>query len=125
MNVEKKMVEQKTGQRGTDEAFVKLMTLSGDALLKLLGMDAQTAATYQFRATVLKAKRLAPDIEGWSLTSGDQPRVLLEFQGYGDPFIRYRLTAKVCMSCAQDGYHGPVLAGIIYTSEAHKKAALP
>ncbi len=125
MNAEEKMIEQKTGQRGTDEAFVKLMTLSGDALLKLLGMDAQTAATYHFRATVLKAKRLAPDIEGWSLTSGDQPRVLLEFQGYGDPFIRYRLTAKVCMSCAQDGYHGPVLAGIIYTSEAHKKAALP
>ncbi|MEO5350177.1 MAG: DUF2887 domain-containing protein [Magnetococcus sp. YQC-3] len=125
MNAEKEVVEHKTGQRGTDEAFVKLMALSGDALLKLLGMDAQTAATYHFRATVLKEKRLFPDIEGWSLTSGDQPRVLLEFQGYEDPFIRYRLTAKVCMSCAQDGYQGPVLAGIIYTNEAHKNATLP
>ncbi|MEO5331103.1 MAG: DUF2887 domain-containing protein [Magnetococcus sp. YQC-5] len=125
MNAEKEVIEYKTGQRGTDEAFVKLMTLSGDALLKLLGMDAQTASTYHFRATVLKEKRLAPDIEGWSLTSGDQPRVVLEFQGYGDPYIRYRITAKVCMSCAQDGYHGSVLAGIIYTSEAHRKAALP
>jgi predicted transposase YdaD len=124
MNAEKTVIEHKTGQRGTDEAFVKLMALSGDALLKLLGMDAQTAATYHFRATVLKEKRLSPDIEGWSLTSGDQPRVLLEFQGYEDPFIRYRLTAKVCMSCAQDSYNGSVLAGIIYTSEAHRKAAL-
>ena len=55
------MLEHKIGQRGTDEAFVKLMTLSGDALLKLLGMDSQTAATYHFRATVLKQKQLAPD----------------------------------------------------------------
>ncbi|MBF0461440.1 MAG: DUF2887 domain-containing protein [Magnetococcales bacterium] len=125
MNAEKEVIEHKTGQRGTDEAFVKLMTLSGDALLKLLGMDAQTAATYHFRATVLKEKRLAPDIEGWSLTSGDQPRVLLEFQGYGDPYIRYRLLSKVFASCAQNGYHGPVLAGIIYTDESYRKAALP
>ena len=119
------MIEHKIGQRGTDEVFVKLMTLSGDALLKLLGMDAQIAATYRFRATVLKQKQLAPDIEGWSLTSGTQPRVLLEFQGYEDPFIRYRLAAKVFMSCAQDSYHGPVLAGIIYTDKPYKKAALP
>ena len=125
MNAEKKMIEHKTGQRGTDEAFVKLMTLSGDALLKLLGMDAQTAATYHFRSTVLKEKRLAPDIEGWSLTSGDQPRVVLEFQGYGDPYIRYRLASKVFASCAQNAYHGPVLAGILYTDESYKKAALP
>ncbi|HIJ85207.1 MAG: hypothetical protein HW380_725 [Magnetococcales bacterium] len=119
------MIEHKIGQRSTDEAFVKLMTLSGDALLKLLGMDPQAAATYHFRATVLKQKRLAPDIEGWSLTAEDQPRVLLEFQGYEDPFVRYRLAAKVFMSCAQDSYHGPVLAGIIYTDRPYKKAALP
>ncbi|MEO5372320.1 MAG: hypothetical protein H7833_19800 [Magnetococcus sp. DMHC-1] len=67
------MIEHKAGQRGTDEAFVKLMTLSGDALLKLLGMDPQTAASYHFRATVLKEKRLAPDIEGWSLVAGNRP----------------------------------------------------
>ena len=125
MNAEKEVIEHKTGQRGTDEAFVKLMTLSGDALLKLLGMDAQSAATYHFRATVLKEKRLSPDIEGWSLTSGDQPRVVLEFQGYGDPYIRFRLLSKVFASCAQNGYHGPVLAGIIYTDESYRTTALP
>ncbi|MEO5330621.1 MAG: Rpn family recombination-promoting nuclease/putative transposase [Magnetococcus sp. YQC-5] len=118
------MIEQKVGQRGTDEAFFKLMTLSGDALLKLLGMDAQTAETYQFHATVLKEKRLSPDIEGWSLMSGNQPRVLLEFHGYEDPYIRYRLASKVFMSCAQNSYHGQVLAGIIYTGEPYRKAAL-
>ena len=36
MNAENEGVEHKTGQRGTDEAYVKLMALSGDALLKFL-----------------------------------------------------------------------------------------
>ncbi|MEO5334122.1 MAG: Rpn family recombination-promoting nuclease/putative transposase [Magnetococcus sp. YQC-5] len=119
------MIEQKVGQRGTDQAFFKLMTLSGDALLKLLGMDAPTAETYKFRATVLKQQRVAPDIEGWSLTSGKQPRVLIEFQGYEDNLIRYRIATKVFMSCVQNGYPGPVLAGIIYTNERYKQVALP
>jgi len=119
------MIEQKIGQRSTDEAFVKLMTLSGDALLKLLGMESQAATTYRFRATVLKQKRLEPDIEGWSLAADGFPRVVLEFQGYKDAFIRHRLIAKVFTICAQDSYDGPVLAGIIYTDEPYEKAALP
>ncbi|MBF0180933.1 MAG: DUF2887 domain-containing protein [Magnetococcales bacterium] len=119
------MIDERFGQRGTDEVFLKLMTLSGDALLKLLGMDAQIASTYQFRATVLKQKRLFPDVEGWSLVSGEHPRILLEFQGYADPFVRYRTAAKVFMTCMQENYPGPVLAGIIYTDAPFRNAALP
>jgi predicted transposase YdaD len=110
---------------GTDEAFFQLMTVSGSSILKLLGMPATQAANYRFRAIVLKDKKLQPDIEGIPILQSDQSRVIIEFQGYEDKFIRYRLATEVFWSCLQEEYAGPVLAAIIFTDAKYQAAALP
>jgi hypothetical protein len=111
--------------RRTDEPFLKLMGIGGPAVLKLLGLTSDEAEEYIFRAVVLKETRLEPDTEGIPLLEGRGRKAYIEFQGYSDKFIRYRLVSKLTLACAQDGYSGRAFAGIIYTDEAYKKAALP
>ncbi len=110
---------------GTDEAFFQLMTVSGSSLLKLLGMPAKQADNYRFRAIVLKDKKLQPDIEGIPILQSDQGRVIIEFQGYEDKFIRYRLATEVLWSCLQEEYTGTVWSAIIFTDQKYQAVALP
>ncbi|HAI69571.1 MAG TPA: hypothetical protein DCM38_09075 [Gammaproteobacteria bacterium] len=110
--------------RGTDEIFLKLMTLSGSSILKLLGVPPKQADQYEFRAVTLKEKEIRPDVEGISMWTDKAGPVFLEFQGYSDPFIRYRLMASIFLGCAQKKYDSSVIAGIIYTDAKYKKAAL-
>jgi predicted transposase YdaD len=114
----------RTTKRSSDEAFLQLMTVSGSSILKLLGMPADQAANYRFRAVVLKEKRLEPDVEGFPLLESADGRIFIEFQGYKDPYIRYRLLAKALFGCAQEKYNGPVRAAIIYTDSKYHAAAL-
>ena len=111
--------------RGTDETFLKLMTVSGSSVLKLLGVPPKQADKYHFRAVTLKEKRIAPDVEAIPKIKSKQGPVFLEFQSYWDPFIRYRLAASVFQGCAQQKYQEQVIAGIIYTDSEYKQAALP
>ncbi|MCP4351911.1 MAG: DUF2887 domain-containing protein [Desulfobacterales bacterium] len=111
--------------RGTDEPFLRLMGIGGPAVLKLLGIAHEEAEEYTFRSVVLKERRLEPDTEGIPLLEGRGRKVFIEFQGYSDKFIRYRLVAKVSYACAQEEYRDRVFAGIVYTDEAYKEAALP
>ncbi len=110
--------------RGTDEIFFKLMTLSGSSILKLLGIPPKQADQYEFRAVTLKEKEIRLDVEGISMWTNKAGPVFLEFQGYSDPFIRYRLMASIFLGCAQKKYDSSVIAGIIYTDAKYKKAAL-
>ncbi|MEN8221345.1 MAG: DUF2887 domain-containing protein [Pseudomonadota bacterium] len=115
----------KTMERGTDEAFLQLMTVSGSSILKLLGVPPKKAERYQFRAVKLKEKTFEPDLEGIPLlVSKDEP-VFIEFQGYLDKFIRYRLAIEVFQGCLQQKYEGKAIAGIIYTDPEYQTAALP
>jgi len=111
--------------RGTDESFLKLMTLSGSSLLKLLGVPSEQADQYQFRSVTLKEKTLMPDVEAIPMLDSEQGPVFIEFQAYHDPFIRYRLIASVYQGCAQQRYNGSVIAGVVYTDSEYQKAALP
>ncbi|MCP4493490.1 MAG: DUF2887 domain-containing protein, partial [Gammaproteobacteria bacterium] len=111
--------------RGTDEPFLRLMGIGGPAVLKLLGIAPDEAEEYTFRSVVLKERRLEPDTEGIPLLEGRGRKVFIEFQGYSDKFIRYRLAAKVIYACAQEEYKDRVFAGIVYTDEAYKEDALP
>jgi hypothetical protein len=111
--------------RGTDETFLKLMTVSGSSLLKLLGVPPEQADKYQFRAVTLKEKRIAPDVEAIPVLKSEQGPVFIEFQAYWEPFIRYRLAAAVFQGCAQQESKSRVIAGIIYTDKGYQKAALP
>jgi len=74
---------------------------------------------------VLKDKRMEPDTEGIPILEGQGKRVYIEFQGYANKFIRYRLVSRIMLACAQDKYAARVLGGIVYTDETYKKAALP
>jgi len=56
------MPKPKKTTRGTDETFLKLMTLSGSSILKLLGVPKAKAEKYHFRAVTLKEKRMEPDV---------------------------------------------------------------
>ena len=119
-----KKKSQKT-TRGTDETFLKLMTLSGSSLLKLLGVKPDKARRYHFRAVTLKEKRIEPDVEGIPMLKSEKGPVFIEFQSYWDPFIRYRLVTSVFQGCTQQEYKDEeVIAGIIYTDSQYKNAAL-
>jgi predicted transposase YdaD len=123
MNMPKKTNKPTT--RGTDETFLKLMTISGSSILKLLGVPPKQANKYQFRAVNLKEKRIEPDVEAIRPLNSEQGPVFIEFQAYREPFIRYRLMASVCLGCTQQKYEGNVIAGIIYTDVEYQNAALP
>ncbi|MBF0549510.1 MAG: DUF2887 domain-containing protein [Deltaproteobacteria bacterium] len=113
---------EKSGNRGSDETFYRLMQTSGDAVLRLLGVTA--GYPYQVQAETLKAKHVSPDIVAIPTTRrGDL--VFLEFQGYRDPFIRHRLAETALLYCRQKNYRGPYILAIIYTEQAWFKAALP
>jgi len=118
------MAKPKKTTRGTDETFLKLMTLSGSSVLKLLGVPAAKAEKYHFRAVTLKEKRIEPDVEGIPMLKSEKGPIFIEFQSYWDPFIRYRLVASVLQGCTQQQYKDQVIAGIVYTEKAYKTAAL-
>ena len=125
-----------TGTRGTDDAFYHLMLIGGEAVLKLLGVKDPTG--YEAKAVVLKGKELRPDILALPKGSGSgsgcsgsgsgqeaKEWVYIEFQGYRSDMIRYLLASKVALSCAQERYTGPVLAGIIFTDREYQEESLP
>jgi hypothetical protein len=117
------MPKPKKPTRGTDETFLKLMTLSGSSILKLLGVPKAKAEKYHFRAVTLKEKRMEPDVEGIPMLKSEKGLIFIEFQSYWDPFIRYRLVASVFQGCTQQKYQESVIAGIVYTDNAYEKAA--
>jgi Protein of unknown function (DUF2887) len=125
MTQKKPKKKSRSTKLGTDEAFFQLMTLSGSSILRLLGMPAAQADNYRFRAVVLKDKKLQPDIEGIPILQGEHGRVIIEFHGYGDKFIRYRLVTQTFWSCLQEEYTGEVIAAIIFTDKKYQAVALP
>ncbi|EIJ43595.1 hypothetical protein BegalDRAFT_2760 [Beggiatoa alba B18LD] len=114
-----------SSHRGTDETFYQLMQLSGSGLLKLLGFPPEIAEHYTFRAVELKEKRLRPDVEGLPALEVANERIFIEFQGYVDKFMRYRLLGNLIQACVQSRDEKPIIGIIIYTQEAYQQAALP
>jgi predicted transposase YdaD len=112
--------------RGTDEAFLQLMELSGAGLLKLAGIPAEQAEQYEFRAVEFKQKNLQrPDVEGIPVLEAAIKRIVLEFQGYADPDIRYRTLSSMFLAYLKSKERKPVIGIIVYTQESYQKAALP
>ncbi|KPA10479.1 hypothetical protein MHK_009331 [Candidatus Magnetomorum sp. HK-1] len=99
------------------------MQISGDAILKLIGIDQPEA--YDAISIVLKEKKLYPDIVAFPKKNTHGERIFIEFQGNIDEMIRFSLASKITMSCAHDHYNGPILGVIIYTDQQCKNAALP
>jgi hypothetical protein len=112
--------------RGTDEAFLQLMELSGAGLLKLAGIPSEQAEQYEFRAVEFKQKNLQrPDVEGIPVLEASIKRVVLEFQGYADPDIRYRALSGMLQAYLKSQDRKPVIGIIVYTQASYQKAALP
>jgi len=110
------------GNRGTDDPFYTFMQISGDAILKLIGVE--NPENYESISIVLKEKKLYPDIVAFP-KKGKGERIFIEFQGSVDRMIQFSLASKITMSCAHDHYNGPVLGEIIYTDHDCKDKALP
>ncbi|KPA17072.1 plasmid maintenance system antidote protein [Candidatus Magnetomorum sp. HK-1] len=70
--------DQSEKSRGTDSPFYQLMTIMGDAMLKMIGV--QSNNEYIPRSIVLKEKRLYPDIVAFPKNK-DLGIVMIEFQG--------------------------------------------
>ncbi|MBF0477769.1 MAG: DUF2887 domain-containing protein [Deltaproteobacteria bacterium] len=111
-----------SGNRGSDEAFYRLVKEAGEAILKLVGVA--PGHGYSIHSGTLKAKRVSPDIVAIPSTSGDDT-VIMEFQGYPDPFIRYRLAATAILYCTQEKKRPALLPAIIFTERSFLTAALP
>jgi addiction module HigA family antidote len=114
--------DQAEKERGTDSPFYQLMTIMGDAVLKLVGVKSEN--DYTAHAIVLKDKRLYPDIVAMPKDKNKEI-VMLEFQGYKEPMIKYILTSKITMLCTQEEYTGQVLGAIVYTDQKFMDASLP
>jgi addiction module HigA family antidote len=110
------------GNRGTDDPFYTFMQISGDAILKLIGVE--NPQNYESISIVLKEKKLYPDIVAFP-KKGKGERIFIEFQGNVDKMIQFSMASKITMSCAHDHYNGPVLGVIIYTDQNCKDNALP
>jgi predicted transposase/invertase (TIGR01784 family) len=108
---------------GTDNPFFQLMKLAGSSMLKLAGIPAPEQ--YRFDATVLKDKRLEPDIQGLPILDSDLDRIFMEFQGYPDEFFNYRFIAQVLQSCHLDKYRKQVRLVVFYTDEKYRQASYP
>ena len=115
-------VTQTIENRGTDTAFYNLMSISGEAILKLMGV--RNPKKYQAKSVVLKDKQLFPDIQAWPIMKGDKGIIFIEFHGYKDSMINYRLASKVTLACAHELYTGPVYMGIIFTEKKIQQAAV-
>ncbi|MBF0497539.1 MAG: DUF2887 domain-containing protein [Deltaproteobacteria bacterium] len=112
----------KPGNRGSDEAFYQLVKDAGEAILKLVGVA--PGLGYHIHAEELKAKRVSPDIVAIPSIVGDDI-VIMEFQGYSDPFIRHRVAAAVAFYCSQEKKAPPILPAIIFTERSFLNTALP
>jgi len=112
----------KTGTRSTDEAFYKLLQVAGESILKLAGI--KEGYPYEVQSETLKSKKISPDIVAIPLRKPADV-VIMEFQGYHDPFIRHRLSAAASLYCEQKKYSGSLLPVIFYTESAWHRAALP
>ncbi|MBF0496170.1 MAG: DUF2887 domain-containing protein [Deltaproteobacteria bacterium] len=110
------------GNRGSDEAFYRLVQAAGQAILKLVGVV--DADQYLFHADTLKAKRVSPDMVAIPAT-GVGDIVIMEFQGYHDPLIRYRVLTTVFLYCTQEKKVPPLLPAIIFTERSFALSALP
>jgi addiction module HigA family antidote len=110
------------GNRGTDDPFYTFMQISGDAILKLIGVE--NPQNYESISIVLKEKKLYPDIVAFP-KKGKGERIFIEFQGNVDKMIQFSLASKITMSCAHDHYNGSVLGVIIYTDKNCQDNALP
>jgi addiction module HigA family antidote len=108
--------------RGTDSPFYQLMRIMGDAMLKLIGV--QSNNEYEARSIVLKEKRLYPDIVAFPKNK-DREIVMIEFQGYKEPMMRFIMASKMSMICTQEQYTGPILGAIVYTDSQYMNASLP
>ncbi|MBF0550290.1 MAG: DUF2887 domain-containing protein [Deltaproteobacteria bacterium] len=111
-----------SGNRGSDEAFYRLIQAAGKAMLKLVGVAA--AEQYQFHAETLKTKKVSPDMVAIP-ESGAGDTVIMEFQGYHDPLIRYRMLTSVVLYCGQDKKAQRLLPAIIFTERSFANSALP
>ena len=118
-------VKKDQGNRGTDVAFYNLMYVSGEAILKLIGIN--HPHKFKMKSVVLKDKQLFPDMYAWPVLDleGDDIRVFFEFQGYKDQMIRFKAASKVTLYCAQESYTGKIQAAIIYTEKKYLDAAKP
>ena len=105
-------VVQTIRNRGSDTAFYHLMAISGEAILKLMGV--KNPKKYQAKSVLLKDKQLFPDIQAWPVMKSDKGLIFIEFHGYKDAMIYYRLASKITMACAHESYTGPVYMGVIF-----------
>lgn len=106
---------------GSDEAFYQLAKLCGPALLKLAGVEA--AEEYPFRVEVLKQKEMRPDLSAVPLERGRE-RIFVEFQGYRDPWVLYRLAMSILMATqAEEQEPDSVRALVVYTESGFQKVA--
>jgi predicted transposase YdaD len=113
---------EETGSRGTDEVFYKIVRIAPAAILKLVGVT--HGHHYQFHSETLKSKKVSPDVIAKpGEETGDV--VFMEFQGYPDKYIRYRLSTAMTMYCTQNDYQRGVLPVIFFTDRVYHEVALP
>lgn len=103
----------------TDKLFYEFAVRFPNALAKLIGAE---PGEYEARSITLKQTEKRADFFLFSRT--DTYVVLVETQGYDDPFLYHRMLAAIALFCIQNEYKGEVDVAVIFLDESHERTAM-
>lgn len=104
----------------TDKLFHLYSIQNTASLLRLLKVDDYNA--YQARSLTLKQIEHRPDIVFEHLPGKDKV-VWLEFQGYGDEFLYYRMLTGMMLYCQEQNFTGELLPIAVFLEDSHQLTA--
>jgi len=104
----------------TDKLFHQYSIQFGESLLRLL--DIEDYADYKAVSFTVKDIERRSDIVFENLRGKDRV-IWLEFQGYRDEFVFYRLNIALSLYCQQRNYSGELLPMVIFLKRSYQKAA--
>jgi len=103
----------------TDRLFYEYAVRFPNVVAKLIGAE---PGEYEARSVTLKQAERRADFFLINRTRASV--VLVETQGYDDPFLYHRMLATIALFCLQNDYKGRVDVAVIFLDESHHRAAI-
>jgi len=104
----------------TDKLFHKYSVECGTSLLRLLDID--DCEEYKaFSFTVKEIERRSDIV--FENQRGKERAIWVEFQGYRDEYVFYRMNVAISLYCQERKFNGEILPIVIFLNHSHRQAA--
>jgi len=104
----------------TDKLFHQYSMQYGSSLLRLL--EIEDFKDYKASSYTVKDIERRSDVV-FENQKGKERAIWIEFQGYRDEFVFYRLTVAMAMYCQEQNFVGEIKPVVIFLKHSHLKAA--